>query len=625
MATKNFVPRGNNEGKLGTFAYRWNEVHSDKIYIGDGTNAGTTSSTNYYLTVDSTGKVVVNETRERSSVVPEDNAHKIVSLNEKGSLDQTILPNNCLKVWQAETHYYIDDAVIKDNKLYRCQTETSKNYFDETDWVQLTGYLTDTNIITHMSAEVESGIHGMPIATTSDNKKVLAIDDTGHYTLVNPGDLGLAIQNVGPNAPEIYTPAVYSAVSQPTTFDMGYFHPLGTASAGVIIDVFEENASDHSLKPVFSTDWLPPVSTWKLPYGLLDYSNWYVAKVKCRDVSGRVSEERTVRFKSLPSNLFEFQFGRFIKEYGIDGTIGLSLDGTFVLLEHYKMSDQLVYAGVPLTPNITTNVSSFFVSDQYTVRKFTDVEFEYSHSNGVALSRIITRFFDPHTSQYLDSIEYYSSIPKAQIYQEHLEPNKDLILEVIAIDVNGNSKSTSLPCKTYSITHLHGTRTQQNELQISSVDAPIFSLAVPSQNAKNLVTPIKPNVPVISNPSDFVNMPCNDGVSINYATTLNFSYSHPTESSMSRCLTRFVKQDGSRIGSTVFFGSGNSIDVDITSLEPNNQYTMELYVMDESLNSNIVTFPATTMPSGQYVTDPYKYSMTDNATTTGTGVLTLYR
>ena len=96
-------------------------------------------------------RIVVNETRERSSVVPEDNAHKIVSLNEKGSLDQTILPNNCLKVWQAKTHYYIDDVVIKDNKLYRCQPETSKNYFDETDWVQLTGYLTDTSIIVSVS------------------------------------------------------------------------------------------------------------------------------------------------------------------------------------------------------------------------------------------------------------------------------------------------------------------------------------------------------------------------------------------------------------------------------------------------------------------------------------------
>ena len=139
MATKNFVPRGNNEGKSGTFTYRWNEVHSDKIYIGDGTNAGTTSSTNYYLTVDSTGKVVVNETRERSSVVPEDNAHKIVSLNEKGSLDQTILPNNCLKVWQASVHYYVDDVVIKDNKLYRCQTETPAQVFKRIAPVQLTG------------------------------------------------------------------------------------------------------------------------------------------------------------------------------------------------------------------------------------------------------------------------------------------------------------------------------------------------------------------------------------------------------------------------------------------------------------------------------------------------------
>ncbi len=75
MATKKFVPRGNNEGGLGDSARRWKEVHAatgsfynglsgslqtltnGSSYLVEGSNIGIASGSNGQITISSTGVI----------------------------------------------------------------------------------------------------------------------------------------------------------------------------------------------------------------------------------------------------------------------------------------------------------------------------------------------------------------------------------------------------------------------------------------------------------------------------------------------------------------------------------------------------------------------------------------
>lgn len=556
-----------------------------------------------------------------------DNIGRLIAITDRGYIDSTLIPNNVLKSWTSNIIYYVDDIILYNNKLYRCIVEhTSLVSFELDNWIELTGFIDEEIIFNHMMSNVDTGVHGFPIATIEDETKVLSVDSTGRYALVDPMDLGLEILHIGPNAPYVYTPANYASVTQPILFDMEYYHPLGTANAGIKIDIFENNF-EQGLRSVYTTDWLPPMIRRSLPFGLLNSAKWYVAHVQCRDISGRVSDSRIINFRSLPSNLRDIYFANFIRNIDMSERMDFGLSN-YLFLNYMNMNDMLGSTYKPTSFEILSDHTAIFIPDDVTGLTYQDfILTEYNHYDSIPLIRYVTRFKDID-NQYHASHNVFKNIDLEQIKIDSLEANKDYILQIYRIDENGNSTLAEQNVKTFNIDHLRSNRiTLSGLLNVNSTIPVYYFKNIPIDNVKHLGVETKPKAPTITNANVFTYVYPTDHVNIKGQEILNFTYEHENETNpvpQQRCMVRFKKDHNVYHASQEFFGTNTNILLNTNDLETNTVYTLEFFVIDENQHCNFTTISCTTMPDGQYNYTPSHYTNTnDDIYISSTGILSL--
>lgn len=548
-----------------------------------------------------------------------EDANKIISANSKGLVDSSLIPNDCIKPWIENVQYYENDVVIRNNKIYRATQNTQTNYFDTDIWTQLTGYLTEDTVTQHITQSVLNGAHDMPIITEEHDGKVLTIVN-GQYSLIDINDLGLEILNIGPNMPSVYTPAAYAAVQQPVLFDMKYYHPLGTANAGVRIDVFEILENDI-LRAIYSTDWLPPLNRWIIPYGVFDYAAMYLAKIKHRDMSGRVSEEKLIYFKILPPHLNNIYFAKFVREYNMYDRMDVGLS-EYLYIDYYKDSFMNGPTDKPGLFEILSDHSSIYISDDISYFYYTDFLLSnYQHNMNFDIQRIITRFRDENNNFYASN-NIRANIDLNQIYLKGLEANKDYVLQIFRTDMYNNSTLKEIPVKTYNVTHL-----RKNQINLSQAltvtEIPILSLNIDTQEVKNLWPMRKPEKPIITNPDTFMYIKPTDEFNFKGDEIISFTYEHLDAITMKNCVVRFKKGQNEYHASQEFFGSNTNLKLYIDKLQTNTDYALELYVMDQYNNYNSTTIPCITMPPGQYISKEYQYTYLNDINIQNSGILYL--
>ena len=193
-------------------------AHSEGRYttaIGEASHAGgyyTTASGDYQTVI---GKFNVSDTsslfiigcgtsdteRKNAFIVDADGNVTILGTVKAEGGFEGIEGGGTINVWASETDYSVDDIILNEDTLYKCNTEhTSDDTFDSTYWTALTGSQGEAGVTPHIDEETKHWILGetdtgvLAEGTKGDDGVTPHIDETTKHWFVGEEDTGVVAE-----------------------------------------------------------------------------------------------------------------------------------------------------------------------------------------------------------------------------------------------------------------------------------------------------------------------------------------------------------------------------------------------------------------------------------------------